>query len=456
MDRLARREDEYKIGLIKRFMEHESMIPGFMDKMKSDPEGTLKEYGLPLTVEEVTFRPGDPDDHFIMKPVYPESDLSLYVEFMRTKFAYRDEIKKADIPDNEAMRKWHKRQQGRCIAEMGARCDSIVHVPLTVELADGCSVGCKFCGLNAGKLKSVFRYTDENAQLFNDVMIGAKDLLGDCVGQGTLYFASEPLDNPDYEYFLADFRKIFGRIPQITTATALRHRERMHKLLKELNEDGRTIYRFSVLSLEDLFKIFEEFSPEELVYTELLSQYEEAPQSGFVDVGRRGEKKGGYEGTISCVTGFIINFCRKEVRLTAPANACDERPTGEIIFETAAFDDAEGCIEAMKAMISRYMLNIIDPKDRIRLRSGLKWRMDGDDIVVEGDKYSRFTITVRKGSEIYRQMLEMFADGYRTKREIVADLVKQQGGSLVRSDLFHYAINRLWELGILELESGKV
>jgi hypothetical protein len=90
-----------------------------------------------------------------MRPVYPESSASKYAAFMSAKLAYRDELKKICEPAHPAMRKWHKRQTGRCMAVLGARTDALIHLPFTIELSDGCSVGCEFCGLAAGKLKSV-------------------------------------------------------------------------------------------------------------------------------------------------------------------------------------------------------------------------------------------------------------------------------------------------------------
>lgn len=456
MDRFIAKEDEQKVAWIKRFMEYETLIPGFHEEEGKDPEGVLKKYGFPLTLEEISFYPGKIENHYVMDPVYPETAAKSYTEFIKNKLAFRDELKVDNIPANEAMRKWHKRQTGRCIAELGARCDSLVQVPFTVELADGCSVGCEFCGLNAGRLKSVFRYTEENAKLFNDVLIGAKELIGDACKNGTLYFASEPLDNPDYESFMHDFVKILGRYPQITTATALKHKELLHKILPEMNETGNSIYRFSVLSEDIAHKIFAEFTPEELLYTELLPQFEEAPTAGFVDSGRRGEADNNLEGTISCVSGFIVNFARKTVRLTSPTQACKEHPTGEIIFETAEFTDAADCIEVMKGMIRKYMLNVIAPKDRVRLREGLTWKLEDEKLVVDSGKGTTFTISVAGDISFYEDMMKALSSGYHTKREVVSKLLKRFEGKLVRTEMLHYAINRIWELGILELESGKV
>ena len=55
-----------------------------------------------------------------------------------------------------------------------------------------------------------------------------------------------------------------------------------------------------MLSEEMTRKIFDAFTPEELILTELLPQYDEAPASGLVNAGRRA-KEDKYEDTISCI-----------------------------------------------------------------------------------------------------------------------------------------------------------
>ena len=107
-------------------------------------------------------------------------------------------------------------------------------------------------------------------------------------------------------------------------------------------------------------------------------------------------------------------------------------------------------------MIKKYMKNTISPRDRVRLRKGLSWEKDGEQIVVDCGKGARFTIAANESGDIYNDMLEMFEDGYHTRGEIVAKLTKRFDGALVRTEMLYYAISRLWELGILELESGQI
>ncbi len=454
MKRLAEKEDEYKISWIKRFMEYESLIPGFHEEEAADPEAVLKKYGFPLTVQEISFYPLR-EGELMMRPVFPDSAAQKYADFMNAKIGYRDALKEAGIPSHPAMQKWHRRQRGRCMAELGARTDALVHIPFTLELSDGCSVGCSFCGLNAGKLKSLFRYTEENAVLFRSALTGVKELIGDAAGQGTMYFASEPMDNPDYESFLKIYREVFHTTPQITTAAAMRNPERMHRLLKEINEEGTTVYRFSVLSEALAQQIFAEFTPEELVYTELLPQYKEAPGSAFANSGRMAEANGVYDNTISCVTGFVVNFANRTVRLTAPTSSSPQYPTGEIILGRESFADADNLIEVMRKMISTYMSNIISPLDRVQLRQNLTWNIENNEVIVQNNKGVRFTIKSGDQTDFYRNLMTLLSSGYHTKREIVAELIKGYDQP-VMTHTFHYCINRLWELGILELESGKI
>ncbi len=92
-----------------------------------------------------------------MTAIYPDSKAPAYADFMNKKFMHVDEIKTASTPTNPAMKKWRERQMNRCIMQLGGKMIHMVHAPFALELSSGCSIGCEFCGFNAGKLKSVFR-----------------------------------------------------------------------------------------------------------------------------------------------------------------------------------------------------------------------------------------------------------------------------------------------------------
>ncbi len=452
---LLKKENMQDIAQIKRFMELCSLIPGFGKEFVKDPEGILKKYNLPLTKEDVVFYPVK--EPGVMKPVYTTGKAQLYADFMAKKFEYIDETRQVCVPSNEAFKKWRERQINRCRMELGGKSNFLVHVPLTIELADGCSVGCEFCGLNAGRLKSVFRYTDENAKLFRGVLNVVNEIIGHAASEATMYFATEPLDNPDYELFLADFLKEFDKIPQITTATVMRHAERMHKLLKQIAEDGRTIYRFSVLSEELAWKILDEFTPEELLFVELLPQFSEAPSNGFVSTGRNASDTENYDNTISCVSGFVVNMARQEIRLTTPTNATKEHPTGEYILETAHFESVEDFKNIMLGMIRKYMMNIIKPSNAIGLQSYVGWRREGNEIVVESKAgtVAKFD-TSKDAQNLYETVLGLIEEGTHTRREIVEKTIQMNNVGGSGTEYLFYIISKLWNMGIAVDKSGQI
>ena len=191
---------------------------------------------------------------------------------MTAKLAIRNDMRSAHCaPDDPGFRAWRLRQERRCLLEFGPSSRSQVHAPVMFELSAGCSVGCPFCGVAAQRLRSVFRHSEENAQLWRDVLARLHSLVGDACARGTCYYATEGLDNPDYELFLADILDEFGIVPQTTTAVSTRDVERTRALIRWGTERSPHVDRFSVLSPAMRDKIMEAFAPEELLLVELLS-----------------------------------------------------------------------------------------------------------------------------------------------------------------------------------------
>lgn len=452
---LVKQEDISDVSRIKRVLEYATLVPGYNDRLAEDPQGVLDELDLGLTIEDISFRPAVINNNRTLEAVFPSSKGPKYSEFLNAKLRYKDSLIEDCAPDNEAMKKWRKRQVNRCMVELGAKNKSLIHTPFTLELADGCSVGCEFCGLNAGRLKSVYRYTTENAILFNDVLRITKNIVGNAAGHGTMYFATEPLDNPDYEMFLKDYRRVFKVTPQITTAVSTRYIERLRKLLADLDPDTDIIYRFSMTSLEMVKTIFKEFTPEELIFVELLPQFDEAPSNHFSSVGRAAEKSDEYGDTISCMTGFRVNMARKEIVLSTPTFANEEHPTGEYILDCVNFDDADDYEDKLKSLIRKHMLNIISPKDRLKMRDCVKFRIE-DDFILEANFGAEYHIKNNEKTALYKIIFNLLTDGYRTKQEMLSDIKKDPEFENISPENVFFILNRLWEMGIIELESGKI
>lgn len=362
--------DPYIAGIAhtKRFLERWVSDPIFRAETGKDARATAARYGLQADPEEIrvlwdteaskNYSPGDPTPLAVRR----------YQSFIQEKLEYRDRIRSAGHPSDPGFRSWRIRQVHRTAVEIGiGKAHSIVHAPIVFELSKGCSVGCWFCGVAAPKLNGHFRYDAANANLWQEILEVAKDVIGPAAARGFCYWASDPLDNPDYEAFLKDFHAILGILPQTTTAIPQRDVERTRKLLKLSDALNGELNRFSVITLSQLDKIFEAFTAEELIFTELVTQNDGAI-TGKSIAGRAREPRfrGKVEklsamvdpehtGTIACVSGFHFSLVDKTIRLISPCNSCDEWPLGYRIYDEQHFETAADVESILRQMIREQM-----------------------------------------------------------------------------------------------------
>ena len=424
---------------LKRYIEVMIMIPGAEEEEASDPAEFRKKYGLSRDYKEDAGFFLNPETSQKLNTVTEEEYLKTvtfpafrYAQFIGNKLYFREQMRtKVCVPDNEELKKWRDRQMNRCLSTAGTASYANILTPCVIELSEGCSVGCKFCAVGAEKLKSVFRYTEDNAKLFNEVLDVMQDILGQSAYSGALYYCCEPLDNPDYEKFSEDFYNRSGRQPQVTTAVALRDKDRTHRLLKDLDSKPSTIYRFSVLSKEQAEQIFAEFDPVELMRVELIPQYPEASMfKGFASAGRARENdyytdSRAYE-SICCITGFVINMPAKTVRMLVPVSASDEYPTGEIFFDKRQFTDAEDLWAIVNDMIGRNINNKLPRDKNLKFYDYVSLREDkehGTVLCVPG--YQKYLESVFNGSGKYTA--EFLLEGKHKASEIVSEV----------TDLYH-------------------
>ena len=353
-------------------------------------------------------------------------------------------------------------------------------------------MGCDFCGLSAGRLKRVFGYTDENAELFRGVLKVLHEELGQAAGFGMMYFATEPLDNPDYERFEEDYFNEFGVIPQITTAVFDRNIERTRRLVHELDTKAGFIHRFSLRSLEMAETALREFTPEEMVSVELIAQYEESPYFlPFTVVGNEIESKSkrtkthentrimdealaetldapilhneikrlkGLKhvdpGTICCVDGFRVNMCKKTINILTPCHQNERFPNGISETEEVSFADAEDFREKLKWVIDEYMVEAVPSDEKLRLYDHLKLEdtkhgkalvseMSGYTLPVESfDARAAAEGRSNAGTETAKRLLE----GIYKKDELVR-LVMEETGTAPEN--IYWLINQFWKRGLI-------
>lgn len=449
--RFFEEEDLHTVAQIKRFMEKITMVPGAREAYEENPARFLQENGIPFSREELQYEMEDPLDLRSARAVHPGSAIEKYLAYNRQKLDWRDEMRAISAPSDPTMKKWRERQIIRCEGAFGYRNHSYIHTVLTLELTEGCSVGCAYCGLNAGKLTGIYRATPEHLQEWREILESAREIMGEGAGCGTCYYATEPLDNPDYEQFAAVYRQVFGRFPQVTTAAALRDKERTRALLKEMTKAGDTIYRFSVQSLEQLREIWDSFTPEELILTELLPQYPEAPKSHFVKSGRNGGEAGDedFEGTISCVSGFVVNMQTHTIRLETPVPASRLHPTGEAILARAHFDGPADFAEKTAAMIRDHMKLLMSPREKVQLYPYFDYEITEQYAKIISKE--QYVITYERPAEIQamKELLPLLKEGNMTRRELVACLQKDPAKWGAEPAFLFSFLNFYWKQGLL-------
>lgn len=322
---------------------------------------------------------------------------ALWDEHLHGLLGLRDKIR--EIGDtagaDPAFDQWRRRQINRTAFELGAHSQGIVHPPVTFELSSGCSVGCWFCGISAAKFGGNFSVQGAGRDEWEQTLRAVQSVLGPGLKTGFCYWATEPLDNPEYADFLDVYEEVVGVLPQTTSAIPLRNKELTRAVLARWERSKSFPNRFSVLTTKILLQIHQEFTPEELLGVELVLQNKGSPApksgAGRAYQGRTVQAEGPVQhkngtivnGTIACVTGFLINIVERRVRLISPTAPCDEWPDGYIVFDDARYGRPENLAATMKEMIARNMGSKIDPHAPIRFGQHIDFFDDERGVGVE-------------------------------------------------------------------------
>ena len=425
-----------EVAEAKRALELWTMEPDFQQAFLAAPEETLAAHGLhidPLSVKILCVH-----ETALEYQKCPPEDLPRVVRryrgFLKEKVTDRERMtREGCVPKHPAFRAWRGRQLNRCWTELGPRNRSLIHVPMTFELDLGCSVGCPFCGVMAPRLQKVCPHDEENASLWQGILACAKEIVGDAAGEATCYYASEPLDNPDYEKFTDDFFNVFGKVPQLTSAASMRKPERTRAYLADALKKEHRVHRFSVLSLDILHKIFETFTIEELLCVELLPQFNDAPANRFAKAGRArtGDLDHVEEGdgnTIACISGFVVNMAERSLRLITPCGSSEAHPTGEILVAKEFFSSLADFKRVLVSMIDRYMAPEF-PKDQpLYLRPTISFEE-----TAAGVEFFRPNLLRLKfqGADdlsptLYHDVLRKLQEGGKTAYDIAEELMNEQ------------------------------
>ncbi len=442
------------ISNIKRFSQRWQGDGDFREQVVEDFHKAIADYNLQVNLEDIrplletNFLNQKTDEAVELTPILKQCN-ELYESF-QSKNLLTLLLNSFKEPRFEA---WRERQIARGASQFKQTVNnSLIQAPMVFELSKGCSIGCHFCGISAPRLGDIFLYNSENAKLWNEVLALMKEILGLAAGAGFCYWATDPLDNPDYEKFCRDFHKILGVFPQTTTAQPLKDIERTKALLKLSIEKGCLSNRFSILSLKMLNQVHEQFSPEELLLVSLVLQNKES--TGIkAHSGRSREqnlKKGQEDselpeqGTIACISGFLFNMVDRSVKLISPCNASDRWPLGYIVFDEGTFTDANDLKILIERMINEHMPTTVRPTDVVSFRPDLKYESLDD-----GFKLSNRVKTFKFRQQAFlRDLGEMIHQGGKTAAEI-ADIFEARG--VKTTFTFHY-LNLMLNKAVLDDE----
>ena len=458
----SRSADEMRmLAQVKRFLECVIGDDEFRDELKAnldDPRPVVAARGIdadprlmrPLFQHGLThlrFENGSPD--------YPLA--MAWDRYIGEMLEHRDRLAGlgSTAEAEPHFERWRQRQMRRVQSECGDSASSITHPLVAFELSEGCSVGCWFCGISADKFRGAWPYDEKNAALWKGVLAAMMERFGAGVQSGFLYWATDPMDNPDYARFLADFRDATGYLAQTTTAAPLKEVARTREVLDLFWQHRSICNRFSILNKKMLRRVHEEFTADELMPVELVLQNKEALMSkaGAGRARERREKlrsagrddrialRDGDHQTIACVSGFLVSMPRGTVELVTPTRPSDRWPKGYKVLSTRFFDSVASFERAMDSLL----------RDEIEVEpqasSPARFRPDLDFEATESGFFLHSSrLRHRCNSMPFSARLgELLEGGDRTYGSVLTTLV-EEGEDLL---LVRQALEDLWESGVL-------
>ncbi len=361
--------------LVKRLFELWNGDSSFRNAVEHDFDSLGKTYPLctdSLTLAKQLWQDNSFTKHHYSRKTFPQ--LHQFMQHQQELITLRSQIREDCTPLPANFKKWRHCQINRCDWQFGPeKNNTIIHMPICFELSQGCSVGCRFCGLSAPKLSSVFDYTPATSRLWKEILQVCRDILGKSSSRASLYWATDPFDNPDYERFCLDFHSILDIFPQTTTALALADIDRTRNFFRLSQEKGCELNRLSVHSVADLLTLHNNFSAEELARVELVLQSKGSLQKK-VGAGRllNSNDKSVEKTTISCATGFLVNMVEKSVRLISPWPANADHPSGYKTYDHGQFTNAVDFSSLLQQMISTTMQHSFSSQDPVLLTPGIR------------------------------------------------------------------------------------
>lgn len=422
---------------IKRFVDWWRGDDAFRARFEADPAGTVAAYGIRVDPDAVrSLCDADPGVDGAAHPA-----LAPYYEDLRARAAVYDELDQLEstIAD-PGFAGWRQRQRQRFATQApDAWGRKNPHLMFAIELSDGCSIACPYCAGAPGRLTSVSRFTPANAARFRGAIQAIKAMSGCSTLSGVLYHFTEPLDNPDYERFLEAYREELGVVPQTTTAAWAKRPERTRRLLAMAREHGRGVQRFSVNSVEAFRSCMALFTPEELRHVLIVHHY---PEAGgvYYRSGRARSRDDAVDGSIACVSGFLINLPTRTIQLVSPCIEPARWPKGFRSFAASTFESDDDLAAFVARQRHEVFDRVLHDDAPVALRNDVSLLEAEDGTLRLRTLYRTFTFGDRLQQRVLRH-----CSPTATVASVIDDCSREHSSAPVFAFL-----QLLWDAGLLE------
>jgi len=427
------------IDQVRRFTSRWSCDREFREALFVDARAAAEARGLSADPEHLRIFW---DEHFraeIERLPHPDAVRKIgplglvWLELERRNREYRDKVREESTPSDPRFAAWRKRQIARCnLSFRRALATSIPHAPFAIEPSKGCSIGCWFCGVSAPSLDGHFLCQGENAEFFRQLMETLARVVGRTAGKwGILYWATDPLDHPDYETLCSIFAKSFGQFPVTTTAQGWKDMPRLRRLIG-LAGRGPARVRLSILNLKMMNLYLAELAPEEFASVSFVPINRDSVFRP-ADAGRaRANRSRAWgaadasntdDASISCVSGFLFNLVDKTVRLISPCPATDRWPDGSFLYEEKQYTNADDLRAIVEGMIDRHMPLGVPTEFPLRFNSDLIYSRTLNGFRLSSDMNSQDF----EGSSVLGEIGDLINLGKLTMSEIAVEIENRSG-----------------------------
>ncbi len=145
------------------------------------------------------------------------------------------------------------------------------------------------------------------------------------------------------------------------------------------------------------------------------------------------------DGTIACVSGFLINIVERKVRLVSPTIPSKTWPDGYIVFDTGYYSSAAELEAVMRSMASKHM--------KLNLKSNLPIRFtESTKCSAENETATVYTKWLKIESHDFDTVGPLIQSGRMTPMEIL-QATSGKGMNLVKAVA---VIEQLWKSGLVE------